>query len=145
VLTAPGQGIREDATRPLSLSNLIATLARLARLTAALEDLAHYCGPARLTQSWGRIGELLIEAEQLAHAGARLLSARLGDHPDVTITGLVARLTEAGRDVDEHAVGSARWWLAVHRLRQRAEATHRLLARLTAGPSPGGQRPLWPG
>lgn len=71
MLTALSQAIRDEPATPLGPGYLIATLGRLARLMAALEDLAHYGGAARLGTSWSRIGGLLAEAERLAHAGAR--------------------------------------------------------------------------
>jgi len=61
--------------------------------------------------------------------------------------GRLARLTtalDAARVVDVHPVGSARWWLAVHTLGERAEGSYRFLAGRTAEPSQGGQRSLRP-
>ena len=145
MLTAPGHDMRDGSAAPPAVPRLIATLGRLTRLLRMLEDLAHYDGHAMLSNSWSRISDLLHDAEQLAPAGARQLSARPGDLPAARVTDHVTPIIQLALAVADHPVGSPRWWFAVHALGQRAEESYGYLAGLSAGPGPGGQRPLWPG
>lgn len=69
----------------------------------------------------------------------------------IATPGRLSRLTTAPEDLAQYC-GPASLSQSRSRIcepliepERRAEASYRLLAGLTAEPSPGGQRPLWPG
>jgi hypothetical protein len=128
--TPPDHGFHDEPTTPLGLSELLVTLRRLTRLLRGLEDLAEYGGQPMLRQSWGRISELLSDAERLALTGARPPSARVAAPEAARAADLVGSISRAGRLAEANTVGSARWWLAVQVLGRRGDEACGYLANL---------------